>query len=214
MRANGLWLGRRGLVLASWLCVATAGAAHGATISSDFSTNTDGWTHTGASVFQQQASGGNPGGFLYVDNSEGAVTYLFAPAKFLGDLRAFDGGVLSFDGIQLGNGGTPWQSFEDYGHITFSGPGGSATLDLLPAPGQPGTSWTTYQAAFSAASFGVTQSQWDAILANVTSVQLSVESLFGLEIEGIDNISLVPEPTLGLLLGVGGLALLGRRRRA
>jgi hypothetical protein len=135
MRTNGLELAGRTLALAIGLGVASGHAAQGATISSDFSAGTDGWTQAGATVFERHASGGNPGGFLYIDNSEGAVTYLFAPAKFLGDLRAFDGGVLSFDGIQLGNGGSPWQSFEDYGHITFSGPGGSATLDLLPAPG-------------------------------------------------------------------------------
>jgi hypothetical protein len=213
MRTNGLGRAGRSLALAIGLGGMSTAAAWGATISSDFSAGTDGWTQAGATVFQQQASGGNPGGFLYIDNSEGAVTYLVAPAKFLGDLRGFDGGVLSFDGIQLGNGGSPWQSFEDYGHITFSGPGGSATLDLLPAPGQPGTTWTTYQATFSAANFGVSQSQWSAILANVTSVQLSVESLFGAEIEGIDNIALVPEPSVGGLLGISSIALLTRKRR-
>jgi hypothetical protein len=48
----------------------------------------------------------------------------------------------------------------------------------------------------------------------VTSVQLSVESLFGAEIEGIDNIALAPEASAGWLLAVGAIALWGRQRRA
>jgi hypothetical protein len=204
MRPGRLMRVRNVVVTAIGLYLGGATAALGTTVS------------TGAAVFQQQASGGNPGGFLYVDNGDAAVTYLFAPAKFLGDLRAFDGGVISFDGIQLANTGTPWQNTADYGHLTLSGPGGSVTVDLLPSPGQPGASWMTYQGSLTAAAFayGGTQAQWNALLANVTIMRLSVEAVFGGEIEGIDNFRLVPEPALSLLLGLGGLALIGRRRRA
>jgi hypothetical protein len=213
MRAGRLKRVGRDAVAAFGLCLGCAHAALGTTISSDFSVDTDGWTQSGATTFQQQASGGNPGGFLYIDNGEGAVTYLFAPAKYLGDLRAFDGGVISFDGIQLANTGTPWQTTADYGHLTLSGPGGTVTMDLV--PGQPGASWTTYQGSLTPAAFayGGTQAQWSNLLSNVTIMRLSVEAVFGGEIEGIDNFRLVPEPALSLLLGLGGLSLLSRRRR-
>ena len=194
----------------------TAAGAGAATISSDFSSDVDGWTQTGAAVFQHQANGGNPGGFLYIDNSEGAITYVFAPSKFLGDLSAFDGGTVSFDGIQLAITASPWTSAgQDYGHLTLSGPGGSATLDLLPAPGQPSASWTTYSATLSAAAFGKTQPEWTAILANVTQIRLSVEAVFGGEIEGVDNFSItsVPEPS-GLVLASLALGALASARHA
>ncbi len=162
-------------------------------VQSTFDTDTEGWTHIGASIFQQNASGGNPGGFLYIDNSEGPVTYIFAPAKFRGDLRAFDGGTVSFDGNMLGIGGIPWTSAgQDYGHLRISNGGTSATADLLPAPGQPlQNTWSTYSLPFTAAVFGVSQATWTNILSNVTEVRLSVEAMFGGEIQGIDNVKLV-----------------------
>lgn len=183
------------------MCVLLIAARAGATcetgnVQSTFDTDVDGWTHTGASLFQWQGPGGNPGGFLYIDNSEGPITYVFAPAKFRGDLRPCDGGAIGFDGNLLGQGGADYQSSVDYGHLTIGGPGGSATADLVPgpAPGNrpPFQAWRRYSIPFTAASFGVTQTQWSNILANVTNVQLSVESLFGAEIEGLDNFRLGP----------------------
>ncbi|MBM4384324.1 MAG: hypothetical protein FJ091_13290 [Deltaproteobacteria bacterium] len=203
----------RALLLCTFLAVAP-GFASATTITSDFQVDTDGWTHTGASVFQQLVAG--PNGFLYIDNSEGPITYIFAPAKFLGDLSAFDGGTVSFDGNQLSITAPPWTSAgEDYGHLTISGPGGSATLDLLPAPGQPTATWTTYSATLSAAAFGKTQQEWDAILADVTSIRLSVEAVFGGEVEGIDNFTLrsVPEPSFLALATVAAGALAAARQR-
>ena len=87
------------------LALLLASGANAAPILSDFSSGTDGWTATAASVFQQNASGGHPGGFLYVDNIEGDYCYLIAPAKFRGNLSAYNGGTISFDGNLLGTGG-------------------------------------------------------------------------------------------------------------
>jgi hypothetical protein len=181
----------------------TASVADAAPILSDFSADTDGWMQSGASVFQHNASGGNPGGFLFIDNSEGAITYIFAPSKFLGNLAAYDGGAIGFDGNMLGIGGTGYTSSEDYGHLLVAGPGGSAVADLVPgvAPDNtpPQDAWASFSVDFTAAEFGVSQAQWDAILADVTQIRLSVEALFGAEVQGIDNVQLVPEPAPGLL---------------
>lgn len=159
---------------------------------STFSSGTEGWTHTGAAAFSAPMAGGNPGGYLEIDNSEGPITYVFAPPAMLGDLRVFDGGTLSFDGNMLGIGGAPWTSAgQDYGHVQISSPAGVRTLDLLPAPGQPAFgAWTTYSAPLDAASWGAAQPTWSAILANVTEIRLSVEAMFGAEVQGIDNVTL------------------------
>jgi len=188
-------------------------------LTSDFDVSTEGWTHTGASVLQQVATGGNPGGYLFVDNSEGDITYLFAPAKYLGNLSAFDGGTVSFDGNMLGIGGAPYTAAGlDYGHLRLTGAGMSATLDLLPSPGQPLQNvWSTYTAALDAASWNKSQADWTTLLSNVTEVRLSVEAMFGNEVQGIDNfaISPVPEPRTWIMLAAGLALVAGvvRRRR-
>jgi hypothetical protein len=193
-------------------------SATAAVVSSDFSTDVEGWTKTAATVFQQQAAGGNPDGFLFIDNSEGPIELIFAPAKFRGDLSAFDGGTLSFDGNMLGTGGGDFFGPSDYGTVQISGPGGAATLDLVPGihsgagGGNPPTNqWTTFSASFDAATWGMSQLQWIALLSNVTEISLSVEALFGAEIQGIDNFKLVtsvPVPATGGLVAIG-LTLVG-----
>ncbi len=195
------------------------GACENAITESDFSAGDDGWSQTGATLMSWFATGGNPAGFLHVDNSEGPITYIYAPAKFRGDLRGCSGGTIGFDGNMLGTGGSGYTSGVDYGHLTLTGPGGSATVDLVPgaAPGNtpPVGAWASYEVPFTATSFGVTPTQWNAILANVTEVRLSVEALFGNEVQGIDNVRLVRPlggaPSLpGLApLVLGGTLLLG-----
>ncbi len=70
-------------------------------------------------------------------------------------------------------------------------------------------------AAFKVSGQPVTAQQWATILGNVTELRLSVEALFGNEIEGIDNFQVAPEPSVGLLAALAlGLAAVRRARRA
>ena len=116
---------RIGLLLALGTFVA-AGAVNATTISSDFSTDLEGWTiSAGSGALSHSATGGNPGGYLFVDNAEGAVIVrAIAPAKFLGDLSAFDGGSLTFDGNLLTKGSVPFYPL--YGQVTITTSGSSS----------------------------------------------------------------------------------------
>jgi len=202
-----------------------AAAAHATTIISTFDSDLDGWTTDNLGTFQQQAAGGDPGGYLYLDNDENIIAHIFAPPKFLGDLSGLDGGFLGFSGNLVGNGGTFWENVgDDYGVVWVAGPAGTASVDLFPnGATAPFQEWLTISVSFDAATWGKTQAEWTDILSNVTQVGLNIEALFGNEIEGIDNFRIegeriktgVPEPGT---LGVFGLALAGlgysRRRRA
>lgn len=69
-------------------------------ISSDFTTDADGWTATGANlIFAHETEDGNPGGHILISDlgTGGSVAHFSAPAKFRGDMSAFIGGELEFD---------------------------------------------------------------------------------------------------------------------
>lgn len=184
---------------------------------SEFEVDLESWTAVSATSFSRAATGGNPDGHAVVDNSETALAAIIAPAKFRGDLRPCGGGIFSFDGRMLGTGGSGYSNPNfDYGSLRISGGAGSMVVDLLPgsSPGNapPTDVWARYSVPFTAATFGQTQTQFDAILANVTEVRLGVEALFGAEIQGIDNFRLAPPtpvPALPIAGRIGlGLALL------
>ena len=159
-------------------------------VESTFETGTEGWTHAGAAVFQQEPAGGHPGGRLYIDNSEGPVTYVYAPAKFLGDWSGFKNGTFRFDGAMIGTGGSPWTTPLDYGHVWITGGGMVMSADLSPA--LPSGGWVTYSLQLTPAHWGVPQWMFDGIMAGVTQVQISVEALFGDEVQALDNVRLEP----------------------
>jgi hypothetical protein len=200
------------LVLGLTLCSLEAGAA---TISSDFSADLDGWTiSSGSGALSYSATGGNPGGYLFVDNAEGSIIVrAIAPAKFLGNLSAYDGGTLRFDGNLLSKGSVPF--YPPYGQVRISTSGGTpATLDIAPSDPSIGV-WTTYGVSLDAATWGQTPARWAEILANVTEIAVVLEAVSGLETNGFDNFVLtsLPEPS-GSVLAALALAVLGTARRS
>jgi hypothetical protein len=89
--------------------------AAGLTIQSTFDSGPEGWTAAGIAL-SWQPSGGNPGGYLRGDDQPNA-SHLVAPAAFLGNLSAFDGGQLSFDHIAI-----------DLDNMPIAGAGGEVTI--------------------------------------------------------------------------------------
>src|SRR5438093_839403 len=90
------------VVLTTISVLALASSLHAATITSTFDTGSDGWTYN-EGTFMFVSSGGNPGGHLELsDTGPGFEDFaVFAPSKFLGDLSAFNRGMLSFDWVVL-----------------------------------------------------------------------------------------------------------------
>lgn len=207
----------------SILALAVSLAAPAAIIESRFDASVEGWTATNvvAGSPAHVASGGNPGGYLFIDNNEGSVAYVSAPAPFLGNLTAFIGGTLSFDANQLTGTGT-WigqPSSPDMGTVWIFGAGLIAMRDLNPGT-IPVNQWVSMSAPLTAAAWGVSEANFAAIMADVTGIRVHLEATFGAETNGFDNFVLqsadpgIPEPATWALLG-GGLVLaaLYRRRR-
>jgi hypothetical protein len=200
------------LLMIGWTLHAEGAGA--TTISSTFDADLDGWTITSGSALSHMATGGNPGGFLFVDNDEGAIIVrAIAPAKFLGDLSSFNGGVLAFDGNLLTKGSVAF--YPPYGQVTISSSGGTpVTLDLAPSD-PPIGEWVHYSVSLDAATWGRTPQAWAQLLAGVTEISIVLEAVSGLETNGFDNFTLssVPEPSVAALLGVAlGAGALSARR--
>ncbi len=169
-------------------------SASAASIISNFDNNDDGWTTGGLVTLTYQSSGGNPDGFLLLEEAGGDTFFVIAPEKFLGDLSSFDGGVLAFDSVIFSP--SPPATFGDgFGRVTIVGGGTQAQLDLAPNP--PEYTWTTYSASLTAAVWGVPQATWQSILLNVTQIRIIQESVVGWETMGFDNFRIV-EPEQGI----------------
>jgi hypothetical protein len=161
------------------------------------------------------ATGGNPGGYLFVDNAEGSIIVrAIAPAKFLGDLSSFNGGTLSFDGNLLSKGSVAF--FPPYGQVRISTSSGTpATLDLAPNDPAIGV-WTTYGVSLDAATWGETPARWAQILSDVTEIAIVLEAVSGFETNGFDNFAITPVPEASpaalLTATAAGVLALARRR--
>ncbi|KQV50276.1 hypothetical protein ASC95_12880 [Pelomonas sp. Root1217] len=174
-----------------------------------FATDAEGWTTPVGGTQAWQATGGNGGGWVQVEDLDGNTDILLtAPSGWLGNWSAYLGGTLSFDARTVNNASVDWSGF---GEVRISGPGGSLVLDLAPAA--PDGQWRHYSAALTpAAGWGPSLA---SVLANVTSLTINGEFHAGPgEVVGFDNIQVtaVPEPASAALL-LGGLGLLAGLRR-
>lgn len=161
----------------------------------------------------------------------------------LNSAATLDGAKISFDYAQLGAGGQPGNIFFDVfngsNHVLrISGSpdagGGRRTLShwnsvggtrtALSAEDQLGATSNTVTFTLASANFGVTVAGFPAVtgtnLAYITGGQTQFDRIVFTAVDSksvaeIDNISIdaVPEPSALALLGLGGIALAGRRRK-
>jgi uncharacterized protein (TIGR03437 family) len=169
------------------ICI-SASVAAGQQITSTFDTDLEGWT---ASIgTPEHRTGGNPGGYLYIDNPETQIVELSAPQRFLGNLSSYNRGEFSWDGNILEALDPPYDAEElNYGTVTIFGAGQRVTADLVVGP-PPLNTWTTFRVPLESSTFRVSGDQWSAILSNVTAIVINVEAIFGREKQGVDNVVL------------------------
>ena len=197
------------VALLAWQGVAVA------TTISTFDSSLEGWTLVGNPALSHQATGGNPGGFARYDDTSGSAGdgWIVAPSNYLGNWLLLDGvGWLSWDHKILDPGQGGGMVLD--GQATISGPGGSA---IYFSDVQFVEQWQSYAAPLAESAWVVTGGSWATLLANVTELQIRIESVHNegpaLDINGVDNVALVPEPSSLALLLVGTLVVRRRRRR-
>ncbi len=206
------------LVAACWTSSASAN------VTDTFDTNADGWTHAPGgdpdTTVTYSATGGNPGGDIVLsDAGEGANDFFNAPAKYLGNDSVYLNGTFSF---QLMDN----SSIDDLSaSLTFTDGAGDTLAHALPAfsaGSYVSFSFTlnqnggwTYTPASGTGS-PATQAEFQAVLANVSSLFVPGDFHSGAELTSLDNVALsVPEPsTWAAVVGGAGLLGLALHRRA
>lgn len=190
--------------------------AVGATVaSSTFDSGLDGWEPTAPSETSWVATGGNPGGYVRVNDNSGSSGQITAPQRFLGDWSLLDGsGSITFDHQLFSTGAI--DRIVDY-EINISGTGGSAKW-TSPGPSDA-TDWLSFTALIDESSWDVTGS-WSSLIASVTELRIRIEMVdngfsSNRDMAGVDNISLnsVPLPPSLFLLASGLLAVVGVSRK-
>lgn len=161
-----------------------------ADVVSTFDSGTDGWSLAPGSFgsLTQSPSGGNPGGYLKNDPTDGAdVAVLQAPAEFVGDLRLYHGGTFSFDATLIsGSGG----SYFLFGLLSVRNGSTTREFDLV-SGAPPLGSWGSYAIPLDAETWGFADdpAAFHAFLAGVTEITIGAEAIFGAEVNGFDNIA-------------------------
>lgn len=165
---------------------------------STFDTDTDGWTAVGdiATNALFSATGGNPGGHIYViDAATNGMTRFNAPAKFLGNQSGKYGGTLSFDLSQTYPGAADQINETD---IVLVGNGMTLVYDTSPNPAKD--AWTSYSISMtetagwkidSLTGSAPSQAQMQAVLGNLTSLRIRSEFQTGDDTGSLDNVRLV-----------------------
>ena len=132
------------------------------------------------------------------------------------DLSAFDGGTLSFDikvfSTDIAPGGRGGDVTLHSGSVTVR----QNVIDMpsLPVPSE----WTNGSIAFTALAWGVDQFTWEALISNITAIDVRVDPSQGannLDISGFDNFTIqaVPVPATAWLFCSGLLSLFVTLRR-
>ena len=179
---------------------------------SDFEDDDENWfaSDNAGSKGQRLAVGGNPDAFFQISEADPSLPYkLVAPSIFRGDLSAYDRGSVSFDISPFPSGTIDNEAF---GTVTLTGPGGTASRDLVTGP-PPSFSFSNFSTSFDATSFGTTQLQWQAILSDVRRLSIEFDAYDGsIESTAIDNV-VVPEPLSPAPLALLALGAVVRWRR-
>lgn len=176
-------------VLATILLASSAFPVN-AQVQSTYDTDIENWLITGDNDYHWQSSGGNPGGYMHVDDlATGQHNYAVAPAKFLGDWsNATASDTISVD-IYLDNtSGGPIGASCPYWTFEISGPGGRAVAidGCVNLPSEH--VWTNYKVSLDESDWIVELGSWSGILENVTSLRINAEFIHGDEWVGLDNV--------------------------
>jgi len=138
----------------------------------------DGWNFQNTGSITVNTTDGNPPNAIQLADQSGDLSIAYAPPKFRGDLSAWNGvGALSFD-VRVNTNLTA--VLPPAPHVRLAGPGGEASVaataqEVLQATNQ----WHTFNYPLDVASWTMTSGTWNDLLANVTTIGITLEYYTG-----------------------------------
>ena len=160
-------------------------------ILSSFDLDSEGWSVNGGNIYYQN-SNGNPGGFIEFDDNQDGAGIFIAPSKFLGDLTLYDQGKLKFDLKNTYDNGQ--DSLYGYGNVRISSSNSYADKNVVPLGYI--SEWTSFSIPMTAGDWGLTESGWDSLLADVIEISIQMDAQWNYyDRVGLDNFSINPNPT-------------------
>lgn len=170
-------------------------------IVSEFAADAEDWTVSGGLLRYHDALG-NPDGFIeFEDDADGAGHFL-APAQFLGDLRSYDQGSLSFDlRNTVDNGG---EMLWGFGRVALASGETLVELDLV-ADVLYGE-WSAFTLPLTGSAWGLEDAAWQSLLAMVTEIRIYMDAQWNYGDRcGLDNFQISPLPTAGATSSLGAI---------
>lgn len=175
-------------------------------IESTFDEDADGWliSQNGGSTHPNyRESGGNPGGHICDEESQGGIAWYYqAPFKFLGDRETFYNGTLSFDLRQAQTD----QQFDaepiEGGDILLGNGDRKIVYEFRGSDATPGKEWSTFEAPLTADAVWidvtseeprVTEETFRAVLSDLKVLRIRGEYRSGDDTSYLDNVILTED---------------------
>ncbi len=158
---------------------------------SSFDENQEDWIAEGGAIYYWPQNG-NSGGFIeFEDNQDGAGVFI-APARFFGDLKAYNLGSIEFD---LKNTYSNGQNLlYGYGAVTITSPYITATNNVVPL--NLFSEWSPFSVPFNAESWNMTPTGWDSLISDVTRISIQMDAEWNYyDKTGLDNFAIKPSAT-------------------
>ncbi|MEX0586946.1 MAG: c-type cytochrome, partial [Pirellulales bacterium] len=168
-------------------------AAAERTLVSQFTAGTDDWTLAGNGAHaspEHVFGGGSPDGWVRSRDAAPEDLAAVAPARFLGDLSRFEGGMAWFDAKMADAAGG--KAPGTFGVLTLSDGKNTIRQHLFhPKVALPGESWMRFSGRLTPDAFATDEKTFRAVLANVTRMTLALEVYADAqETIGLDNFTL------------------------
>ena len=179
-----------------------------ASLVSTFDNSSENWRSANDVTLSWKNVGGNSGGYLQGNDwGDGRVWYFVSPTSWSGDWSQYIDNMLSFDlKLITTGGGNPFSAdiLRIYGYngntLRWNG-------------NDPSSSWTHYDVLLNPTSFAVTENNFLGVISNVKEIWIRGEYTDAHDIEGLDNVNVVPIPSTILLFASAMAGLAGLRKR-